>query len=153
VVSITICCPEWRTSSILECRLLYIKIWSIWLCVLPSIDVQLTLWILPCGNIVLLTVGLFHVAKLVTLTPLLLLISCQFPFPIVGLKISSLSTFELKSLIKFLYGTSGIYQIPVLVLQTTCPIYHQFYLQFGHEHSAQWYYTSDLLILCTTSYH
>jgi hypothetical protein len=23
----------------------------------------------------------------------------------------------------------------------------------GHEHSAQWYYTSDLLVLCMTSYH
>jgi hypothetical protein len=29
-----------RTSSILECRLLSIKIRSIWLCVFPSGDVQ-----------------------------------------------------------------------------------------------------------------
>jgi hypothetical protein len=58
-----------RTSSIFNCRLLFIKIWSIWLCVLPSGDVQVNLWML-CGNIVLLTVRFLYVAKLTTLTPL-----------------------------------------------------------------------------------
>jgi hypothetical protein len=39
----------------------------------------------------------FYVAKLTTLTPLLLLISCKLSFPIVGVKISPLPTFALKS--------------------------------------------------------
>jgi hypothetical protein len=44
---------KYRTSSILECRLLSIKTWSIWLCVFPSGDVQVYLWILWWGNSVL----------------------------------------------------------------------------------------------------
>jgi hypothetical protein len=43
-----------------------------------------------CGNIVLLTVRYFDVAKFTTLTALSLLISCKLSFPIVGLKMSSL---------------------------------------------------------------
>jgi hypothetical protein len=48
--------------------------------------------------------------------------------------------------------TSGIYQKPVLILHRTCPLYRQFYLQLEHGHSEQWYFTSDFLILCMTSY-
>jgi hypothetical protein len=51
--------------------------------------------------------------------------------------ISSLPTLALKSPTNFLYGTLGIYQIPVLVLHRSCPLCDQFYLQLGHEHSAQ----------------
>jgi hypothetical protein len=43
-----------RTSITYECRLLSVKTWSIWLCVLPSGEVQLYLWILRCGNIITL---------------------------------------------------------------------------------------------------
>jgi hypothetical protein len=48
-------------------------------------------------NIVLLTTTFFDVAKFTTLTPLSLLVSCKLSFPIVGLKISSLPTFAMKS--------------------------------------------------------
>jgi hypothetical protein len=103
---------------------------------------------LRCGNIVLLTVRFLDVAKLTTLTPLSLLVACRLSFPIVGLKMSSLPTLALKSPNKISYGTSGIYQKPVLVPHRTCPLYHQFYLQLGHGHSEQGYYTSDLLVSC-----
>jgi hypothetical protein len=50
---------------------------------------------------VLLTTKFLDVAKFttltLTLTPLSILISCELSFPIVGLKISSLSTFALKT--------------------------------------------------------
>jgi hypothetical protein len=49
---------------------------------------------------VLLTTKLLDVAKFTTLTPLTLLISCELSFQIIGLKISSLPTFALKSLNK-----------------------------------------------------
>jgi hypothetical protein len=65
--------------------------WSIWLCVLPSGDVQVTLWMLRCGNIVLLTVRFLDVAKLTTLTPLSLLISCklrkEYTFNYIGFEV------------------------------------------------------------------
>jgi hypothetical protein len=46
---------------------------------------------LRCGNIILLTVRLFDVTKLTTLTPLSLLILCKLSFPIVDLKTALLS--------------------------------------------------------------
>jgi hypothetical protein len=44
-----------RTSSILECHILSINMWSIWLWVFPSGETQVYLWMLRCGKIVLLT--------------------------------------------------------------------------------------------------
>jgi biotin transporter BioY len=58
----------------------------------PSKFINITMW-----NIVLLTTKLLDEAKFSTLTPLSLLISCKFSFPVVGLKKSSLSTLALKS--------------------------------------------------------
>jgi hypothetical protein len=52
----------------------------------------LMLW---CGNILLLTIRFFDVAKFYILTLISLLISCKHSFPIVDLKISSLSTLAL----------------------------------------------------------
>jgi hypothetical protein len=52
---------------------------------------------LRSGNTVLLTTKVLDVAMFTTLTPLSLLISCDLSIPIVGLKISSLPTFTLKS--------------------------------------------------------
>jgi hypothetical protein len=125
VVSITICCPEWTD----KCRFLSMKIWSILLWVLQSGDVQVTLWMLRCGNIVILPVRFLDEVKLDTLTPLLLLLfACWLSFTIVGLKMSSLPSLELKSPNKFSYGISGIYQKPVLILYRTCPLYQQIYL-------------------------
>jgi hypothetical protein len=49
------------------------------------------------GNLVLMTIRFFDVAKFTTLTPLSLLISCKLSFPIVGLKMSCLPTLTLKS--------------------------------------------------------
>jgi hypothetical protein len=34
---------------------LYVKAWSVWLCVTPSEKVQLSLWMSRCGNVELLT--------------------------------------------------------------------------------------------------
>jgi len=79
--------------------------WSIWLWVFPSWEVQVYLWMFRCGNIVLLTTSFFDVAKFTILTPLSLLSWCRLSFPIFGLKIFSLSTFVLILLIKFLFGT------------------------------------------------
>jgi hypothetical protein len=42
-----------QTSSILECHLLPIKIWSIWLWDFPSEDVQVNLWMLQWRNMYL----------------------------------------------------------------------------------------------------
>ena len=88
---------KFRKSSILECHLLSINMWSIWLWVFPSAEIQVYLWISRCRNIVLLKTRFFYVAKFTILTPLSLLSWCRLSFPIVGLKIFSLPTFALKS--------------------------------------------------------
>jgi hypothetical protein len=55
---------------------------------------------------VLLTIRFLEVAKFTTLTPLSLLASCRLSLPIIGLKMSYLPTFALKTLLeKFSYGT------------------------------------------------
>jgi hypothetical protein len=79
-----------------ECHPPSVKTWSLQLCVFPSGKFQVYLWMMWCGNIVLMTVWLFHMAEF-TITPLSLLISCKFSFQIVGLKISSLHAFTLKT--------------------------------------------------------
>jgi hypothetical protein len=56
---------------------------------------------LQCGYIVLLTVRFLDVTKNTYLTPLSLLISRKFSFPIVGLKMSSFPTLLLKSEFSF----------------------------------------------------
>jgi hypothetical protein len=53
-----------------------------------------------CGNVVLLTTGFFEVAKFTTLTPSLLMASSRLSLPIIGLKMSSLHIFALKSPIR-----------------------------------------------------
>jgi hypothetical protein len=50
---------------------------------------------------------------------------------------SSESTIAEMTRTKLSYGTSGIYQKPVLVLHRTCSLYNQFYPQLEHEHSEQ----------------
>jgi hypothetical protein len=83
-------------NYIFECHLfLSIKTWSIWLSVFLS-GVKMYLWMLWCGNTVLLT-NFFDQAKFTTLTQLSLLLSCKLSFLIVSLKISSLPTFAPKS--------------------------------------------------------
>jgi hypothetical protein len=84
-----------RTSSTLECCLLSTKN-IVNLTAFPS-DVQESLRMLQCGNIVLWTLRFLELAKFTTLTPLSLLISCKVSFPIVGLKMSSLPTLAVKS--------------------------------------------------------
>jgi hypothetical protein len=86
-----------RTSSILECHLLSINMWSIWLWDFPSGDVQVYLWMLRYGNIVLLTTRFFDVAKFAILTPLTLQSCRKLSLPFVFLKIFSLPSFALKS--------------------------------------------------------
>jgi len=55
------------------------------------------LWMFRRGNIVLWATWIFDVAKFTILTPLLLLSWRRLSFPIVGLKLSSLPNFALKS--------------------------------------------------------
>jgi len=62
-------------STTLEHHLLFINTWSLWLCVFPSGDIKVYLWMLLCGNTVPLTVTFFGAAKFTTQTPLSLLIS------------------------------------------------------------------------------
>jgi hypothetical protein len=52
-----------HTSSILECHLLSINIWSMWLWVFPSGEVQVYLWMFWYRNIVLLTDRVFWCGK------------------------------------------------------------------------------------------
>jgi hypothetical protein len=79
-------------SSAEVCKLDLMMKW-----VFPSGDVQVYLWMLRCGNIVLLTLRLLDVAKFTNLTPLSLLISYKLSFPTFGLKMSSLPTLALTS--------------------------------------------------------
>jgi hypothetical protein len=61
----------------------------------PSWEVQVYLWMLRCGNFVILTDVLC--GKVTTVTSLSLVVSCIFSFPIVDLQRSSLPTYPLKS--------------------------------------------------------
>jgi hypothetical protein len=74
-----------RIWSILECRLVSIKMWSVWLCVIRSGEVKVYSWILRCWKILLLT-DFFDVANFTTLTSLLLLLYVN-SFSIAGLKV------------------------------------------------------------------
>jgi len=60
--------------------------WSIWLRVFPTGEVQVYLWMFRCGNIVLLTNGFFDMVKFTVLTLLSLLSWCRLWFLIVGFK-------------------------------------------------------------------
>lgn len=48
--------PEDLTSSIVECCLLAVKTWSVWLCVFLSVTVQMHLLMSWCGNIILFAI-------------------------------------------------------------------------------------------------
>jgi len=85
-----------RTYSIFDFHLLSISMWSIWLCVFPSGDVQVHLWMFWCGNIVLLTTGFFWCGE-VYYSNTSLLSWCRLSFSIACLKIFSLPTFAFKS--------------------------------------------------------
>jgi len=60
------------TSITLECHLLSINIWSVWLWVFPSEEIQVYLWMFRCDNIVHLTIRFFVVAKFTILISSLL---------------------------------------------------------------------------------
>jgi len=71
--------------------------WSIWVCVFPSWEVQVYLWMFRCRNIVLLTIRFFGVAMFTILTQLSSLSWCKLSFLIVGLNISSVPNLPLNS--------------------------------------------------------
>ena len=77
--------------------LLSMNIWSIWLWVFRSGEVQLYLRMSVYGDIGLLRSRSFDVSEFTILTPLSLLTWCRLSFPIVGWKINSLPNFALKS--------------------------------------------------------
>jgi hypothetical protein len=84
-----------RTFSIHECHLLSINTWSIWLWVFPSGEEKVYLWMFRCGNIVLLIIKFFCCGKFYS-SDTILLFWYRLLFPVVGLKIFSLPTSELK---------------------------------------------------------
>jgi hypothetical protein len=146
-VSITICFVNDQSSGIFECCLLSIKIWSIWLCPFPSGDVQVNLWILRCGNI-LLRVRFFNVAKLTTLTPLSLLILCKVSFPVVGLKYVPYLHWHWNLLTEFSFGTH------VDFTTLTCPAHsHHSLLPFTSLHFPSLPFTSPALHTLTHPSH
>ena len=81
----------------LECHLLSNSMWSIWLWVIPSGEVQVYLWMFQWGNIMLLTTRYFDAAKFTILKTLSLLSWRRLSFPIVSLKMYVFPTFTLKS--------------------------------------------------------
>jgi hypothetical protein len=84
-----------RTSSIIECHLLSFSMWSMWLWVFPSGELQVYLWMFRCGNIVLLT--RFLCCKVYYSNTFVMTILMQTLIIFVGLKIFSYPTFALKS--------------------------------------------------------
>jgi len=105
--------------------------------VFPSEEVQVYLWMLHCGIIVLLT--RFFVANFTALTPLSLLISCKLSFPSVGLKYLLSLLLHWNLLTKCLCGTSGTDWINALILHKSYPLYHYFYSDFVHAQSEQYH--------------
>jgi len=98
MVSITV--SSSKRAAVNYNDLISVKIRSTWMCVSPSGEVQVYIWMLRCGNIILLIIRSFDVAKFTTLTPLSTLISHKLVFSIVGLKISCLLTFAIRNLLK-----------------------------------------------------
>jgi hypothetical protein len=111
------------------------------ICIFRSGDVQVNLWMLQWRNIILLTVRLS------------LLISRKLSFLIVGLKMFSLPTFAPttphKMFIWYVRNLSNTHSS----CHRNCLSHHQFYPLLGHDCSEQWYDTSNLSVLHTTSSH
>jgi hypothetical protein len=129
VVSITVCSPERPDIKYTWMPFPTYKN-MVNLIVFPSGDIQVNLWMLRCGNIVLLTIRFLDVAKFTTLHSITLLISCKLSFPSGGLKMSSLPTLALKSPNKIFTWYLRNLSKHVLVPRRSC-LYHH----FGHEHS------------------
>jgi len=85
-----------HTFRIIECHLLSINMWSIWLWVFPSREVHVHLGMFRCGYIVHLN-RFLDVAEFTILTPLPLLSWSRLSFPVVSLKMYFFPTFTLKS--------------------------------------------------------
>jgi hypothetical protein len=101
-------------------------------------------FMLQCGNIVHLTLKLLDVAKFTNLTPLSLLISCKFSFPIVDLQMSFLPTLALKFPNRIFIWYLRNYEAHVAIPPRSSPSQHQVYLLLGHERSEQGNDTSGL---------
>ena len=97
--------PLKDSTLILECHLLSINIWWIWLWVCPSCEVHVCLWLFLCVNIVLLTTRFFDLGKFTILTPLSLLSCCTLSCPTVGWKYSLPPLLPQNLLTEFSYGT------------------------------------------------
>jgi len=122
--------------------------WLIWLWVFAAGEVHVYLWIprIPVRENGSLKNQNFEVAKFTILTLSSLLIRCRPSFPIVGLKISSLSNFTLKFPNRIFVWYLGKWS-------KTCPkthkivlLNHHFSPHSVHSHSEQWYYTIGLSV-------
>jgi hypothetical protein len=90
------------------------------------------------GNIVLLTIRFFDVAKFTILTILSLQSWCRLSFQIVSLKISSPPSFVLKSPNRIFYGTLGNNWKPALIPRKNCALILHFCPQVMQANSKQW---------------
>jgi hypothetical protein len=84
---------------------------------------------LQCWITANLTIGLLGVEKFTAQSPLPSPISCKLLFPIIGLKISSLPTLELKYPKKLSCGTYRIDLLEILIPHRSCTPHHQFHPQ------------------------
>jgi hypothetical protein len=62
---------------------------------------------------------------------------CTLFLPVIGLKVSTLPNFALKSITKFCCGALRISKIHALVPHKSYPLYHHFYPQLGCAHAEQ----------------
>jgi len=90
VISITLSYYDCTLSGV-ECHLLFINMWSIWLWVCLSGEVLVYLWMIRCGNIVILITKFSGAANFTILTPLSSISWWKLSFSTLGLKIFSLS--------------------------------------------------------------
>jgi hypothetical protein len=111
------------------------NVWVMWLCVSKSQEVQLYLWMLWRGNILLLTVKYFGVAMVTALTSLSFLISRNLSFSIVSLKYLLSLLYHCNLVRKFLYVTSRIDRMHALVPHKSCPSCRHFHHQLVHAHT------------------
>jgi len=133
VVSITISPSERSNISILECHLLSIKTWSLLLCVFPSGELQVYIWMSWCGNMVLLTTKYFRCCQVyysnsIVITNFMwtLIPDCRFENSYLLCLLS-----HWNHTTKFSYRTSGADQIHVLVPHRSSPLRHRSYPRMG----------------------
>jgi len=109
-----------------------------------QITLQCCLSSITTRSIWLLTKRFFDVVKFTTQNSLSLLISCKLSFLIVGLKVSFLPTFTLKSPNQIFMWCFRNWLHTHYSPSQKLSLYHDFYPKLGHADSEQWHHISDL---------